>query len=115
MRQFNPTSRTLRLIAAKLRSTNKLFTLSLLLSAVAIVGIAVGLRVTNARSGSGPDYSQVHDFTNGGKHLLRNDDMVMTFSGPSKFHGLFLNRNYLSSLTTALHKPPDKSFRWQSQ
>ncbi len=55
--------------------------LSLILTALVAAGLIAGLRGGHAQSGGqAPDYSNVDDFTNGRTHLLRNDDLVMTFN-----------------------------------
>ncbi|MGH9845624.1 MAG: FG-GAP repeat domain-containing protein, partial [Blastocatellia bacterium] len=55
--------------------------LSLTLVALLAAGLTGSLRGSRAQSGGGqPDYSKVDDFTNGATHLLRNDDLVMTFN-----------------------------------
>ncbi len=54
--------------------------LSLLLTALTAVGWVVSLRDSLAQSGgTAPDYSTVDDFTGGRPHLLRNDDLVLTY------------------------------------
>ncbi|MFN8003672.1 MAG: VCBS repeat-containing protein [Acidobacteriota bacterium] len=60
--------------------TGRVALLSLLLTAVTATGMWAGFRDSLAQSGGDPDYSGVDDFTYGAKHLLRNDDLVMTFS-----------------------------------
>ena len=55
-------------------------TLTMILMAM-IFAMSVGLRSGKAQSnGQQPDYSNVDDFVNGATHLLRSDDLVMTFA-----------------------------------
>ncbi len=63
------------------RSGAHIAALSLALTALLAVSLIVGLRGSLAQSsGSQPDYSTVNDFMNGGTHLLRDDDLVMTYN-----------------------------------
>lgn len=63
------------------RSGARVVALSLALAALLATGLTIGQRGSRAQSRGGqPDYSTVDDFMNGGTHLLRNDDLVMTFN-----------------------------------
>ncbi|MGH9838282.1 MAG: FG-GAP repeat domain-containing protein [Blastocatellia bacterium] len=67
------------------RSCARIVALSLTLVALLAAGLTIGLRGGQAQSSGGgqkpdPDYSQIPDYTNGRTHLLRNDDLVMTFN-----------------------------------
>lgn len=57
----------------------RILLLSFLLTALTAVGMWAEFRNSLAQSGGAPDYSTVDDFTNGLDHLLRNDDLLMTF------------------------------------
>lgn len=58
----------------------RILLLSLMLTALTAVGWVVSLRGSLAQSGgTAPDYSTVDDFTRGMPHLLRNDDLVLTY------------------------------------
>ena len=64
------------------RSGARIVALSVMLTALLVAaGLITGLRGGHAQSGGGePDYSQVKDFLNGQKHLLRNDDLIINFA-----------------------------------
>jgi hypothetical protein len=64
-----------------LRRGRRAMMLSVILTALIVAGLSAALRVSQAQSGGqNPDYSQVNDVLYGGTHLLRNDDLVMTFT-----------------------------------
>jgi hypothetical protein len=64
----------------KRRSGGRSVALSVILTALIVAGLSAGLRGAKAQSdGQNPDYSQVNDVLYGGTHLLRNDDLVITF------------------------------------
>ena len=70
----------------KQRSGGRVVALSVILTAVIAAGSGAGLRRGQAQSGrQQPNYENVDDFLNGGRQLLRNDDLVMTFNyyGPA--------------------------------
>ncbi|MBD0325455.1 MAG: VCBS repeat-containing protein, partial [Pyrinomonadaceae bacterium] len=63
------------------RRSARVVALSLTLTALFMAALTLGPRGSRAQSaGPAPDYSKVDDFTNGATHLLRNDDLVMTFN-----------------------------------
>jgi len=67
----------------KLHTGRRIAALSVILIGLLASVLLVGLRGSQAQSGgqrSDPDYSQIADFTGGRTHLLRNDDLVMTFN-----------------------------------
>ena len=65
----------------KQRNGFKVAALSLLLTGLIAAGLSAGWRGGQAQSGGqAPDYEQVDDFLDGATHLLRNDDLVMTFN-----------------------------------
>jgi hypothetical protein len=85
----------------------RVFALSLLLTALTAAGMLVGLRGSRAQSsGQQPDYSNVDDFTNGRTHLLRNDDLVLTFN--------YSNRGSLFSAGTANSSPAFLNYNQQT-
>src|SRR6476660_5307894 len=54
--------------------------LSLILTAT-VAGLSLSLSVVKAQSaGEQPNYDKVDDFLNGGRHLLRDDDLAVTFT-----------------------------------
>jgi len=64
----------------KQRSGHRVVALSVVLTAMIVAGLSAGLRIGKAQSGqTQPDYSNVRDFV-GSTHLLRDDDLVMTFT-----------------------------------
>src|SRR5690349_6671110 len=65
----------------KLHRGRRIVALSVILTGLLASVLMVGLRDSQAQSGGqSPDYSKVDDFTGGRGHLLRNDDLVMTFN-----------------------------------
>ena len=65
----------------KRRSSGRSVALSVILTALIVAGLSAALRVSQAQSGGqNPDYSQVNDVLYGGTHLLRNDDLAITFT-----------------------------------
>ena len=82
-------------------------TLTFALAALLAVSLIVGLRGSLAQSsGSQPDYSTVNDFMNGGTHLLRDDDLVMTYNyltASSEFRGALFTAGTSDSQPTFLN------------
>src|SRR5580765_940644 len=88
------------------RSGAHIAALSLALTALLAVSLIVGLRGSLAQSSGQPDYSTVNDFMNGGTHLLRDDDLVMTYNyltASNEFRGALFTAGTSDSQPTFLN------------
>ena len=64
----------------KRRRGGRSVALSVILTALIVAGLSAALRVSQAQSGGqNPDYSKVNDVLYGETHLLRDDDLAITF------------------------------------
>lgn len=100
-------ARAWQAMPAKLRSNHRLFTLALLLTAVALIGIAVGLRGARAQSGPNPtssptpDYSKVGNALAGVTHLMRQDDLIVNMGQYTSANNTVFYPSHISAFTTA--------------
>jgi hypothetical protein len=91
-------------IVAKLRSNKRLFTLALLLAAIAAIGTTVfGPRGAHAQSGSGgnADYSSVRNALAGFTHFMRQDDIVVKIGAYTSVNNTNFYPSSVSAITTA--------------
>jgi hypothetical protein len=66
----------------------RIVALSIMLMALTAAGMLAGSRDSQAQTNAQqPDYSQVKDFLNGQKHLLRNDDLIINWTGEAFVQG----------------------------
>jgi hypothetical protein len=61
---------------------------------VRVIGRTDGRPEQRPRFGQNPDFSTVTDILQGRRHLLRTDDVVVTFTGPAGF-GNLATQNYI--------------------